>query len=188
MTGPNIVIRKPQHLDEIEQVKRVIELSFPEWHAYYALKGLRNHRLLIAVDVGSRQVIGFIQYKVVSSGKVKIGHIYYMAVHPDYRGRGIGTRLVEACESELLRLSVDVIIASTQEDNIPVIRIFRKLGYVVTDWSTTVNVVRKLGGNVRDEYDLMWLIYDYDEVVLLKITRRGITTTTTASKRASRRA
>jgi len=174
--GDNIIIRKPEHIDEIKQVKEIIEVSFPEWHAYYAVKGLKNHRLLVAIDSCSRRVVGFIQYKVVSSGRVRIGHMYYMAVHPDYRGRGIGTRLVEMCEHELLRLNVDVIIASTQEDNVPVIKIFRKLGYILTDWSTAAHIVRELGGDIEDEVDLMWLVYDYDEIVLLKVVKQDVKT------------
>ncbi len=186
--GCCVIVRRPESVNEVEQVKRIIEVSFSGWHVYYALRGLRGHMLLVGVDSCSGRVVGFIQYKVVRSGRVKIGHMYYMAVHPDYRGRGVGSMLVEACERELVRLGVDVIIASTQEDNVPVIRIFRRFGYLVTDWRTAARVVRELGGDVEDEYDLMWLIYDYDEVVLLKVVRSSSTAATAVLKRESRRA
>jgi len=181
----NIVIRKPKSSEEISQVREIIEESFPEWHAYYAIKGLRNHRLLLAVDESNNLVVGFIQYKVVQSGNVKIGHMYYMAVRPEYRGQGIGTELVKSCEKELIENNVDVIIASTQERNVPVLKIFTNLGYMKTDWTTATRILKRLGADIEDEYDLMWLIYDYDEVVLLKVVKHGDNVVTSRSSRRS---
>ncbi len=167
------VIRKPENAQEIEQVRDIIRRIFSELHAYYALKGLKNHRLLVAVCDGN--VVGFIQFKLVQSGNVRIGHIYYMGVLPEYRGRGIGTELVKCAEKELVSKGADCIIASTQRRNQPVIKIFTKLGYVVTDWDEVTHIIKSMGADVEDPYDLMWLIYDYDEVVLFKLVRKSLT-------------
>ena len=149
----------------------MIEEIFPNWHAYYAIKALKNHRLLIAVNEKGK-IIGFIEYKIVCSNSVKIGHIYYMGVKNEYRGHGVGTKLVLEAERELINNSVDCIIAATQEDNEPVIRIFTKLGYLVTNWRTAYKIIKKLGAEIEDEYDLMWLIYDYDKIVLIKVLKK----------------
>jgi len=165
------VIRAIASADELNEVRRIIEQIFPEIHAYYALKGLRNHRILVAVE--DNRVVGFIQFKVVKSGNVNIGHIYYMGVLPEFRGRGIGTELVCKAEEELIKRRADCIIASTQRRNIPVIRIFSKLGYAITDWDHVAEILKSMGADIEDSYDLMWLIYDYDEVVLFKMLTRA---------------
>ncbi len=167
------VIRRPENVQELEQVRNIIKRIFSEIHAYYALKGLKNHRLLIAVYDGN--VVGFVQFKLVQSGNVKIGHIYYMGVLPEYRGKGIGTELARRAEKELIEKGADCIIASTQRRNLPVIRIFAKLGYIITDWEEAASIVKSMGAEIEDSYDLMWLIYDYDEVVLLKLVNRSRT-------------
>ncbi len=151
------------------KLKKLIRDIFPSWHAYYAEKAIHNHKILVAKV--NDEIVGFIQFKIVDL-RVKVGHIYYMGVKPEYRGRGIGKALVMRAE-EYMRSEVECFIASTQEDNIPVLRLFRKLGYSCTTWRDAYKILKKLGADLEDEYDLMWRIYDYDDIVLLKLNRRS---------------
>ncbi len=155
--------------NELPTLKKIVREIFDGWHAYYAEKGLRNHRVLIA-KIGN-EIVGFIQFKTVKIGVV-IGHIYYMGVRKEYRRRGIGRMLVTRAE-ECLRSS-RCIIASTQENNVPVIRLFRSLGYQIVSWRKAFEILRSIGAELEDEFDLMWKIYDYDDVVLLKLNKRSI--------------
>jgi len=153
----------------VNKLRRLIREIFTGWHAYYAEKGIHNHKILIA-KVGN-EIVGFIQFKIVNIG-VNIGHIYYMGVRPEHRGRGIGKKLVMKAE-EHMRNNVEAFIASTQEDNVPVLRLFKSLGYMCTSWRNAYKILKDLGADIEDEYDLMWKIYDYDDIVLLKLNRKS---------------
>ncbi|NPA70484.1 MAG: GNAT family N-acetyltransferase [Crenarchaeota archaeon] len=152
----------------VSKVRKLIREIFPSWHAYYAEKAINNHKILVAKI--EDEIVGFIQFKIVNLG-INVGHIYYMGVKPEYRRRGIGRALVIRAE-EHMKSKVECFIASTQEDNIPVLRLFKSLGYVCTTWRDAYKILRDLGADLEDEYDLMWRIYDYDDVVLLKLNRR----------------
>ncbi len=166
--GLNVVIRKVCKKD-LDKIKNLIDSCFSNWHAYYAKRGLKNHEVYVAEVCND--VVGFIEFKVVNIG-IDVGHIYYMCVRRDFRGRGIGRRLVEYCENVFKSRDVSAIIATTQEYNIPVINLFKKLGYLIVDWYTAYRILKNIGANIEDEYDLMWKIYDYDDLVLLKVLKQ----------------
>ncbi len=151
---------------DIGQIRKLISECFSSWHAYYAKRGLKNHDIIIA-ELADK-IIGFVEFKVVDIG-IPIGHIYYMCVKREYRGRGIGKNLLTKCEEILFKRNVRAIIATTQEYNVPVKKLFRKFGYLIIDWKTAYKILKNLGANIEDEYDLMWAIYDYDDTVLLKV-------------------
>ncbi|NPA23103.1 MAG: GNAT family N-acetyltransferase [Crenarchaeota archaeon] len=153
---------------DLQLVKRLIREIFDRWHSYYAERGLASHNVLVARVDGL--IVGFVQFKVVDLG-VKIGHIYYMGVRRAYRGRGIGRTLVVRAEG-CMKDHVACFIASTQENNVPVLRLFRSLGYSVISWRRAYEILKGLGAELEDEYDLMWKIYDYDDVALLKVNKR----------------
>ncbi len=56
-----------------------------------------------------------------------------LAVHPDYRRRGIAVRLVRACENEFRRKGFGIFAALVDGDNPASQRLFRKLGYSTSD-------------------------------------------------------
>ena len=52
-----------------------------------------------------------------------------ICVHPDYRGQGMGAKLLEACEQ---RLDIERIRLSVRSSNTAAIRLYTSAGYVVT--------------------------------------------------------
>lgn len=56
----------------------------------------------------------------------RVGWIATLAVHPDHRRQGIGTRLLLACER---RLGTDSIRLTLRESNIAAHQLYRKQGY-----------------------------------------------------------
>jgi len=56
-----------------------------------------------------------------------------LAVHPDYRRRGIAARLVRACEKEFRRQGFRIFAALVDGDNVASQELFTKLGYATTD-------------------------------------------------------
>lgn len=55
--------------------------------------------------------------------------IYSVVVHPDYRGLGIGRRLVEAAEMQARRAGRHGLSLEVRADNTPARSLYRSLGY-----------------------------------------------------------
>jgi ribosomal protein S18 acetylase RimI-like enzyme len=58
------------------------------------------------------------------------GWINRLAVHPDFRRRGIAVDLIDECESAIRKLGLKLFCALIEESNEPSIRLFKKRGYV----------------------------------------------------------
>jgi ribosomal protein S18 acetylase RimI-like enzyme len=59
----------------------------------------------------------------------RIGEIESLAVLPSHRGQGIGTRLLEALESELATIGIRDLILGVLAGNDDAIRLYRRRGY-----------------------------------------------------------
>jgi ribosomal protein S18 acetylase RimI-like enzyme len=53
----------------------------------------------------------------------------YLAVHPDYHGRGIATRLVESGIAEAQRLGVDIIVMAYKS----AVGVYKRLGFEMVE-------------------------------------------------------
>ena len=93
---------REMRLSDVDQVLEIDRLSFPNpWPAksyHYEVTGNENSRAWVAVDDASGKVI------VIAMAVIWIildeAHIGTIAVHPDYRGKGLGFRfLSETMES-----------------------------------------------------------------------------------------
>ena len=58
------------------------------------------------------------------------GWINRLAVHPDYRRRGIAVDLIDECENVIRKRGLKLFCALIEESNRSSIRLFKKLGYV----------------------------------------------------------
>lgn len=58
------------------------------------------------------------------------GWINRLAVHPRYRGRGIGRALVEAVEAQLNERGIEIVAALIEDWNEPSFQVFAALGYI----------------------------------------------------------
>lgn len=52
-----------------------------------------------------------------------------MGVHPDYRGRGLGRRLLQACIDKAWRQGITRVTLEARADNLPAIRLYESLGF-----------------------------------------------------------
>ncbi|MEJ2210181.1 MAG: GNAT family N-acetyltransferase [Anaerolineae bacterium] len=67
-------------------------------------------------------------------------HIARIAVHPDYRSRGLGGRLMETMIDHSLTNGARAITLSVQQDNPVAISLYRKYGFAVVDESAQFEV------------------------------------------------
>ena len=61
------------------------------------------------------------------------GWVYYVAVHPDYRRRGIGSALMQEVERALVEIGCRKLNLQIRSENAPVQAFYNSLGYAVED-------------------------------------------------------
>ncbi len=82
----------------------------------------------LGVETEDGQLVG----AVLTTHDGRKGWINRLAVHPDYRRRGIAKALIAAAEDVLHRQGMDVIAALIEPDNTASLALFLEAGYV--DW------------------------------------------------------
>lgn len=81
---------------------------------------------LVAVD--EETIVGFAESYVVDR-RERIGDIDWIHVHPDYRGEGVGSALLERAERELRGVNVDTIEGRVLADNEAGTAFYEREGY-----------------------------------------------------------
>ncbi|NQT34449.1 GNAT family acetyltransferase [bacterium] len=61
------------------------------------------------------------------------GWVYYLAVHPDFRRRGIGEALMRRIEDDLTEMGCHKLNLQVRAGNSEVVEFYKKLGYRVED-------------------------------------------------------
>lgn len=110
-------------LNALRQVERVCfpKDAWPIWDLIGVLTLPNVVRLKAVVD---DQMVGFIAGDIRTSQQM--AWIATIGVLPAYRGRGIGSALLEACEQQL---SVDNVRLNVRVSNHPAIRLYKSFGY-----------------------------------------------------------
>lgn len=125
--APAITI-DPMRLRDIAGVLKIEKSSFTiPWskQAFYS-ELLENDRAYYLVAKAGDQVLGYIGIWLVAEE----GHITNVAVHPDYRHKGIGRKLMQFIEElararNIKRLTLEVRVSNTVAQNL-----YRQLNYV----------------------------------------------------------
>ena len=86
---------------------------------------LRANRALYLGAFDRERLVG----TVLGTHDTRKGWINRLAVHPDYRHRGIAARLVRECERCLRRRGIDMFAALIEPGNRASESLFRRLGY-----------------------------------------------------------
>lgn len=84
---------------------------------------------LFFVAIADNQIVG----SAMSGFDGHRGWIYYVAVHPDYRRRRIGSELMKKVESALVDIGCPKLNLQIRAGNHPVKSFYESLGYVVED-------------------------------------------------------
>ena len=123
---------------EISQMKRadleaVIEIekaSFPiPWSMYAFLAELyenRRARYFVARQKAGGEVVGYVGIWLI----LDEAHITNIAVHPDFRRKGIGKRLMLAATDYAESQGVDAVTLEVRASNIIAQRLYEKIGFV----------------------------------------------------------
>ncbi len=100
---------KPRGRDTRDKIRKEIQREPEYWKAFY--EGDRMVAVAFGTDDGRK------------------GWINRLAVHPEHRNRGLGTRLVSALEEEFYNKGIEIIGVLIEGDNPESMKFFEKLGY-----------------------------------------------------------
>ncbi len=108
-------------------VQRIARASFDRVYAFFAVRGTRRAWPFLVAREGE-SIEGFLE-GILFEGTPPIGYVYFVAVDPRARGKGLGRALVE----ESLRLfryrGATRTFAAVPKDNDASMRLFESLGF-----------------------------------------------------------
>ncbi len=124
--------------EDIEECYELNKLIFDEEHGLEDVKELykkihenkTNYRFLVAkLD---NKIVGYtsciIAYNLLD-GKRPLMTLWWVGVHPDYRRRGIATKLFEKIEEIAIENNCELIYFTSENDNKDAHEFYQKMGY-----------------------------------------------------------
>ncbi len=124
---------RPAEQRDREVIDRLLALSFGRIYAHYARKSLGSLDDTLVATEGER-VVGFTNWRIFRVGEEKIGYLFWLAVHPDYRRMGVGKGLVlKAVMSIRAAIGQVDIYAAVEKDNHPSRGLLEKVGFALID-------------------------------------------------------
>lgn len=113
--------------DDINDVMEVEKKSFViPWSKESFIQEIENNEVaLYLVAKVDNKAVGYIGvWRILNEG-----HITNVAVHPDYRGRGIGSALVEELLSLCTKEGIDAFTLEVRESNLVAQHIYKQFGF-----------------------------------------------------------
>ena len=122
-----IIIREMSH-DDLHQVHAIEDQSFTSpWRQSSFEYEIDNKDAVLKVAISDNRIVGYVCIRTI----VDVTHILDMAVMPEFRRMGIGSRLLINSLQDLRRLKPDTIsiILEVRESNIAAIKLYEKFGF-----------------------------------------------------------
>jgi len=116
-------------LSDIFAIREIEKKSFSIPYSLGFLKHLLStpqHFTIVAIY--KEKIIGYVICRLESVGK---GHIISLAVDPEYRGRGIGTKLMTRAIEILKAKRCTYIYLEVRKSNYVAINLYKKLGFKI---------------------------------------------------------
>jgi ribosomal protein S18 acetylase RimI-like enzyme len=113
-----------------ESLDPIIDASFDGWYQRHAKRTLREIETVVAARFGDKEV-GVAMLKNLDSEK---GYIYYIAVLPEYRGKKIGSRLLDYSLGYFLEHGATIVYASLMQEHDEANILFSSRGFAKTNF------------------------------------------------------
>ncbi|MFB6196642.1 MAG: ribosomal protein S18-alanine N-acetyltransferase [Halobacteriaceae archaeon] len=131
--GPSAVTIRSAKRADLLDVLQIEKASFPQPWPYEAFRRLLDATAFLVAEPdaanGSGPVIGYLVGDITPVHQNRIGHIKDIAVHPDARGRGIGSALLQAGLSRIATEGVERVKLEVRESNEPAVHLYRSHGF-----------------------------------------------------------
>ncbi len=146
---------------DADSVKQIIDVSFSRFLGFFALHSLSEEGAVFVAEAQGA-VVGFVKLISFQVGSAKFGCIFWIAVHPHFRRKGVASALTNEGTQQLKKDGAKAVFASTQRRNTGALRVltlngFRRMGFL--------ELWRLFGGRVFAFYRDIWLAPG--EVVLM---------------------
>jgi len=117
---------EPASWRDLRQVRQLEQICFPKdaWPLLDIIGVLTLPNVIRLKAMVDGKMVGFIAGDIRSAEKVS--WIATVGVLPEYRGRGIGRRLIEACEAQLPTPMVRLCVRASNDT---AIELYKRLGY-----------------------------------------------------------
>ncbi|MDH3600107.1 MAG: GNAT family N-acetyltransferase [Candidatus Tectomicrobia bacterium] len=144
-------------LDLVARERRYIGLveapPLDACHAWIAEYIAKHSPYFVALD--KEQVVGWCDIKLTDRpGFTHRGNLG-MGVHPNYRGRRIGTRLLSACVEQARRMGIERVELEVYASNTRARHLYETFGFIVEGCKTRA---RKLNGVYDDIIDMVLIL------------------------------
>ena len=124
----SIISIRPARKGDKSQNIEIASRSFGKLYRFFAVRSLESEKRVVVAEIEGK-IAGFMILRSIKLGKTKIGYIFWIAVHPDHRRRGIAGELIRAAINRFIEEKADVVYASIEEDNLPSEILFKKQGF-----------------------------------------------------------
>jgi len=124
MEGLTLREMRPEDLPQVHAIEEYFEKS--PWSMRSFSHELQSKDSILKVGEFNGQIVGYICIKIL----LDVAHIMKIMVIPEFRRKGIGTRLAQACIDVLrVKNSVRKLTLEVRESNLPAINFYKKLGF-----------------------------------------------------------
>jgi len=139
---------RPAKIDDLEEIKRLENLSFQySYTREFLLYLLKYCELFFVAELetkGNIKIVGYVCGKIERACRGIVGHVFSIAVDPKYRRRGIGKMLMEKIIDGFKKLCVTYVYLECRISNVAAQRFYESLGFL------RVGIVRKYYQNGED--------------------------------------
>ncbi|MEM4780467.1 MAG: ribosomal protein S18-alanine N-acetyltransferase [Halalkalicoccus sp.] len=123
-----VTVRSATRADLLS-IYRIEKASFPQPWPFSAFEGFLDEPAFLVAWDERAGVVGYVVADSVPNHGRAIGHVKDLAVAPDYRGEGIGRRLLSRALETLAREGVGWVKLEVRTGNEPAIALYRAFGF-----------------------------------------------------------
>ena len=120
---------RPMVPGDARRLEEIVDVSFSWFLRFFALQSIREKGQVLVSEALGAGVVGFVKLIGVQVGSGKFGCILWVAVHRQFRRRGIAGGLVNAGFRFLKHAGAKAVFASVQRRNTASLRVFGRQGF-----------------------------------------------------------
>lgn len=125
------VVMRFMKKDDIPQIVTIESCSFPSpWSQQAFLNELQNKFAVYFVAIHDGRLVGYAGMWLFAGE----AHVTTIAVHPDFRRRGLGKMLMQTLIGYARGQGADTMVLEVRPSNIPAINLYNSLGFRNIGW------------------------------------------------------